>query len=221
MARRHTPGWAQPPGWGQPFPGWEPLDDPATLPLRAARALRRWWWPISATTGFLAVVGYALAHDPQPGLSDRGWLTLALAAVVVLLLTVHRAGRVRPPRAPLARAVAEYAVVALLAALLATAGTGQQPTGRGEDGSGRQQATEQPTHRHRQPAEQADAGPAADRRPGIVRVAAGVRDWLADLWHDAGELADRRSSPTSTATPTPRARVLPPTPVPLIRRSPA
>jgi hypothetical protein len=100
MARRHTLGWSQAPGWGQAFPGWEPLADPGPLPLRAAGSLARWWWPISAIAGFLTVVGYVLVRDnPRPGLSNRGWLTVVLAAVVVLLLTVHRAGRGRPPRA--------------------------------------------------------------------------------------------------------------------------
>jgi hypothetical protein len=208
MARRH------PPGWGQPFPGWDPLPDPSPLPFQAAGSLRRWLWPTSATVGFLAVVGYTLGHDPQPGLSNRSWLTLVLAAVVVVLLTAHRAGRGRPPRWPLARAVAEYAVVALLAVLLATAG-GQQPAGRVEDGAGRRQPTERPADRP-PPAERADAS--ADRRPGIVRVVTGVRDWLADLWRTANQQADRRSSPTSTTTPKPSAQALP-APAPPTRRS--
>jgi hypothetical protein len=183
-------------GWGQPFPGWDPLPDDGTLPFRAAGSLRRWWWPLSATVGFLVVVGYTLARNPQPGLSNRSWLTLALAAVVVLLLTAHRAGHRRPPRAPLARAVAEYAVVALLAVLLATAG-GQPPAQRDQDGAGPRQATERPAERRR-PAEH--AGTAADRRPGIVRVLAGVRDWLAELWHAANQQAGRSAPPPSTTT---------------------
>jgi hypothetical protein len=197
MARRHTAGWGQVPGWSQAYPGWDPLGDPGPLPLRAAGSLARWWWPISAIVGFLTVVGYVLGHDPQPGLSNRGWLTVVLAAVVVVLLTVHRAGRGRPPRAPLARALAEYAVVALLAALLATAG--QQPATRAEPEAGHRQSTERPADR-RQPAEHADAG-AADQRPGIVRVAAGVWGWLAELWHTAGELTDRATPPPSTTIP--------------------
>jgi hypothetical protein len=199
MARRHTTGWGQVPGWSQTYPGWDPLGDPGPLPLRAAGSLARWWWPISAIVSFLTVVGYVLGHDPQPGLSNRGWLTVVLAALVVILLTVHRASRGRPPRAPLARALAEYAVVALLAALLATAGAGQQPATRAEPEAGRRQLTERPDQR-RQPAEHADAG-AADRRPRIVRVAAGVWGWLAELWHTAGELTDRSTPPTSTTTP--------------------
>jgi hypothetical protein len=199
MTRRHTAGWGPTPGWTQAFPGWDPIADPGSLPLRAAGSLARWWWPISAIVGFLTVVAYVLRHDPQPGLSNRSWLTLVLAALVVLLLTVHRAGRGRPPRAPLARALAEYAVVALLAVLLATAGAGQQPAGRVEDRAGRRQSTERPAHRY-QPAEHADAG-VADRRPGIVRVVTGVGGWLAGLWRDADQQADRRTPPTSTTTP--------------------
>jgi hypothetical protein len=193
MARRHATGW------GQPFPGWDPLPDPGLLPFRAASSLRRWWWPTLAVVGFLAVVGYVFRHDdPRPGLSDRGWLTLALAAVVVVLLTAHRAGRDRPPRAPLARALAEYAVVALLAVLLATAG-GPPPASGVEDGAaGRRPSTERPAVR-RPPAEHGDTS-TASRRPGIVRVVTGVRDWLAELWHAANQQADR-PTPPSTTTP--------------------
>jgi hypothetical protein len=209
MARRPTLGWGHPaPGWGQTFPGWTPLDDPGPLPLRAVGSLARWWWPISAITGFLTVVAYVATHDPQPGLSNRSWLTMALAAVVVVLLTVRRAGRGGPPRAPLARALAEYAVVALLAALLATAGAGQQPAERAEDRAGHRPPTEQPTdrrqpagHDRHQPGERAEASPPVDRRPGLVRVVTGVWGWLAELWHTAGELADRSTPPPSTTTP--------------------
>jgi hypothetical protein len=214
MARRHTLGWGQAPGWGQAFPGWDPLADPGPLPVRAAGSLARWWWPISATTGFLTVVAYVVRYDPQPGLSNRGWLTVTLAAVVVLLLTVHRAARGGPPRAPLVRAVAEYAVVAVLAVLLATASQ-QQPAQRAEDGAGRRQATERPDPRP--PAEHDDSGAVADRRPGIVRVVTGVWDWLAELWHTADELADRSAPPPSTTTPS--ARTLSPAPAPSTWRS--
>jgi hypothetical protein len=201
MAHRRTPGWGQAPGWSQAFPGWEPLADPGPLPLRAAGSLARWWWPISAIVGFLAVIAYVLARDdPRSGLSNRGWLTVVLAAVVVLLLTAHRAGRGGPPRAPLARALVEYAVVALLAVLLATAGAGQQPpAGSVQGGAGRRQAIDRPAQR-RPPAEPAEAA-TADRRPGIVRVVTGVWGWLAELWHTAGELADPSTPPPSTTTP--------------------
>jgi GNAT superfamily N-acetyltransferase len=213
MARRPTLGWGHPTaGWAQAFPGWDPLPDAGSLPLRAARSLARWWWPISAIVGFLAVVAYVLTRDPQPGLSSRGWLTVVLAAVVVATLSVRRSRGIG--RAPLARALAEYAVVALLAVLLATTEAGQQPAPTPEDAAGRRPPTEQPTDRRPpagQPADRAsaDAGATADRRLGIVRVVSGVWGWLAELWRDAGELADRRSSPPSTTTPTPTARALP------------
>jgi hypothetical protein len=223
MARRPATGWGHlAPRWGQTFPGWDPLPDAGSLPFRAARSLGRWWWPISAIVGFLVVVGYVLGHDgPGPGLSNRGWLTVVLAAVVVATLSVRRTRGIG--RAPLARAVAEYAVVALLAALLVTAGAGPRAAQAPEAAAGARPSTEQPAQRRqpagpdrRQPAdrnrdqaERADAGTAADRRPGIVRVVSGVWGWLAELWHTAGELADRRSSATSTLTPTSSARALP------------
>jgi hypothetical protein len=184
---------------GPTLPRLGPAPRSRPLPRRTAGSVGRWWWPTAAIVGFLAVVAYVFRHDPQPGLSNRGWLTIALAAVVVVLLTVHRTGRGRPPRAPLARALAEYAVVALLAALLATTGAGQEPAQRVEDGAGHRQPAERSVDRG-QPAERADAG-AADRRPGIVRLVTGVGDWLAGLWRDASEQADRRTPPTPTTTP--------------------
>jgi len=205
MARRPAAGWGHTPGWAQAFPGWIPLDDPGPLPLRAANSLRRWWWPTAAIVGFLAVVGFVLGHDPRPGLSNRSWLTITLAAVVVLLLTIHRAGRDRPPRAPLARAIGEYAVVALLAVLLATASGQPEPAERVRDVAGTRQSTERPAqrqpaeHDRRPPAERADAG--TDRRPGIVRVVTGVWGWLARQWHTASEQADHSVPPPSTTIP--------------------
>src|SRR5215213_1250530 len=109
------PGWGPSPGWGQSFPGWSPLVDDGPLPLRVASSIARWWWPILALAAFGAVAGLVLGHDhPAPGLSTRGLVTLALAALVVVLLTLHRAAG----PGPLTRAVAEYAVVAVLAGLL-------------------------------------------------------------------------------------------------------
>jgi hypothetical protein len=207
MARRPAAGWGQAPGWGQAFPGWTPLDDPGPLPLRAAGSLARWWWPITAISGFLAVVAYVLTNDPQPGLSNRDWLTVVLAAMVVATLSVRRSRG--SGRAPLARALAEYAVVALLAVLLMTAGGQPRPTERVEDRAGRHQATERPADPRqpaeqpagrRPPAEHADAG-TTDRRPGIVRVVTGTWGWLVELWRTAGELADRPTPPPSTTTP--------------------
>jgi hypothetical protein len=194
-----VPGWGPAPGWDQPLPGWNPLLDHGPLPVRMAGPVARWWWPTLAVAGFLSVVVYVTSHDP--GLSQRGLLTIALAALVVVLLTIHRtfgAG-------PLARAVAEYAAVALLAALLAlAAGDNQQPAAKGET---KQAGTSNPKVETR------------DDRPGVIRVAAGViravaeairavtgaARWVADLWRQADQQADRPNRSSSTSLPTPAA----------------
>jgi hypothetical protein len=183
-------GWGQPPpGWGQPhLPGWAPLVDPGPRPLRAARSVGRWLWPTLAVSGFLAVAAYTYAHDnPARGLSQRGLLTVALAAVVVVLLTVHRR---YGPRS-LARAVAEYAVVALLTTLVAAAGEtaiDQPPADR-------------PTRIQAQAAA-GDEQPAVIRAgaklvqvvTGAARAVAGAVRWLVDLWREA----DRNTEPTTS-----------------------
>jgi hypothetical protein len=197
------PGWGPAPGWGQPhLPGWSPLVDHGPLPLRAAGSLVRWWWPILAVGGFLAVLVQVLDHDdPAPGLSQPGLLTIALAAAVVVLLTVHRSAG---PGA-LARAVAEYAVVALLAALLATAGgaVDQRPAPRAASAEARAQAA------------------AGDDRPGVIqagtkvvravtgaaKAVTGAVRWLVDLWRQADAKTDRPSRSASTTTPTGHAMV--------------
>jgi hypothetical protein len=179
-------GWGQSPtGWPQPtLPGWAPLMDPGPFPLQPARSLGRWLWPTLVVSGFLAVVVQVLDHDsPAPGLSYRGLLTVALAAVVVVLLTLHR--RNGPGR--LARAVAEYTVVAVLAGLLAAAGTGvdQQPADHPASGQAQAQAA------------------AADDQPAVIRAATkvlragaalirgvtGAARWLVNLWHKADQQA--------------------------------
>ena len=211
------PGWGPAPGWGQPFPGWNPLVDHGSLPLRAASSVARWCWPILALAGFAAVAGLVLGHNPGPGLSTRGLVTIALAALVVVL-TIHRAAG----PGPLTRAVAEYAVVAVLAGLL-VADVG------GVDRPPADPAT---------PAAKAEAGQAAratpnveagQDRPGVLRVAAavaravtkairavtGAAGWLVDLWRRADQQTDRpgRSPSTTTAT----GEAMPPPPL-LLRR---
>ena len=184
-------GWGQPPpGWAQPhFPGWAPLVDHGPLPLQTARSFGRWLWPTLAFGGFLAVVVQVLGHDdPAPGLAGSGLLTVALAALVVVLLTIHR----RNGPGPLARAVTEYAVVALLAALLAAPGgtVDQQPANRPASADARAQ------------------GAAGDDQPGVVeagakvvraltraaRAVAGGARWLVDLWRQA----DRKTQPPNS-----------------------
>src|SRR5215216_636291 len=152
-----VPGWGPAPGWDQPLPGWNPLIDHGPLPLRAAGSLARWWWPTLAVASFLAVAVYVTGYDP--GLSQRGLLTIALAVLVVVLLTIHRTAG--PSR--LARAAAEYTVVALLAAMLAlAAGVNQQPATPAAKSEPKQAATSNP---------KVETG---DDRPGVLRVAAGV-----------------------------------------------
>jgi len=170
-----------------------------------AGSLARWWWPTLAVTGFLAVVAYVTGHDhPGPSPSNRGLVTIALAAVVVVLLTIHRTAGPRP----LARATAEYTVVALLAALLAlTGGVDHQPTN--STGS-----TAKAEAKHAANNEQkVDAG--QDHRPGVLRVAAGMAravttairaitgaaGWVADLWRQADATTDHPNPSPTTITP--------------------
>ena len=186
-------GWGQPPtGWAQPhLPGWAPLVDHGPTPLHAAGSLRRWWWPILTVAGFVAVVVQVLDHDdPAPGLSVPGLLTIALAAAVVALLTIHR--RYGPRW--LARAVAEYTVVALLATLLATPGVGldQQPADPA-----------QPTKAGQAKAKPQAEAAAGDGQPAVIRAGAKVVGavtraasalgnavrWLVDLWRQASQKA--------------------------------
>jgi hypothetical protein len=206
---RHSdpvPGWEPVPGWGQSFPGWSPLVDDGHLALRGASSVTRWWWPILALAGFGTVAGLVLGHDDSaPGLSTRGLVTITLAGLVVVLLTIHRAAG----PGPLTRAVAEYAVVAVLAGLLVAdvGGVGQlppNPTGSAARTEARQAARAKPN---------LEAG---QDRPAVLRVAAGVAravtkairavsgaaGWLVDLWRRAGQQTDRPGHDPSTTTPT-------------------
>jgi hypothetical protein len=195
-----VPSWRPTPGWDQPLPGWTPLLDHGPLPLRAAGSVARWWWPTLAVAGFLAVAAYVTGHDPS--LSQRGLLTIALAALVVVLLTIHRtAGHSR-----LARAAAEYTAVALLAALLTLTAAGNQPpaTPTAKDDANQAATTS------------ADAN---QDRPRVLRVAAGVIQavtkairavtgaarWVADLWRQADANTDHHSQTSSTTTPPAKA----------------
>jgi hypothetical protein len=201
-------GWDQPPvGWGQPhLPGWAPLVDPGPRPLQAARSLGRWLWPTATISGFLAIVAYTFAHDdPAPALSHRGLLTIALAVLVVILLTIHR--RYGPKS--LARAVAEYAVVALLAVLLAAAGgIDQQPADHptpAKAGHGKAKPAAKP----KTEASAGDDRPAVLRAgakviraiTGAARALAGVVRWLVDLWQKADQQATPTNSQAMAAPP--------------------
>jgi hypothetical protein len=205
------PGWGAAPGWGQAFPGWSPLVDDGPLPLRAANAIARWWWPILALAGFGTVAGLVLTHDhPVPGLSTRGLVTIAFAALVVVLLTLHRAAG--PGR--LSRAVAEYAVVAVLAGLLV--GVDQPPSNS---------ATPAAETEGRQATLAKSNLEAGQDRPAVLRVAAavaravtktiraltGAAGWLVDLWRQASQHTDRPGRSPSTTTGTGEAMPYSPT----------
>ena len=169
-------GWSQPPGWGPPHQtGWAPLVDHGPLPLQTARSVGRWLWPTLAVTGFLTLTGFVFGHDdPTPGLSLRGLCTITLTALVVILLTIRRTAGT----GPLTRALFEYAVVFLLAVLVATTGIPLD-----------------------QPTASSQASAATDQRPALVKTIDGLRDWLSQ-WRDwAGKETDRRAQ-SSPATPT-------------------
>ena len=95
------PGWGPDPGWGEPLPGWSPLIDHSPPSLRVAGSVARWWWPTLAVASFLAVIAYVTSHDhPGSAPSNRGLVTIALAAVVIVLLTIHRTAGPGPCSGP-------------------------------------------------------------------------------------------------------------------------
>jgi hypothetical protein len=187
--------WGQPAGWDPPhFPGWAPLVDPGPRPLQTARSVGRWLWPTAAVGGFLVVTGFVLGHDdPTPGLSIRGLLTIALAATVVVLLTIRRAAG----PGPLNRALFEYAVVFVLAVLVATTGVPvDQPSTAGGT----------------------TASAAADQRPALVKTIDGFRDWLSQWRQWARTETSHRARAESSAVDRGRARSPSPAVSPSTRR---
>ena len=199
-------GWGQPPtGWGQPqLPGWAPLVDHGPLPLRAASSVARWWWPTTAVSGLVAVVGYVVGHDdPAPGLSQRGLLSIAFAALVVVLLTIHRR---YGPRS-LARAVTEYTVVALLATLLAAAGTTAHQGPNDQSTSAETQA--QAAAGDDQPAVLQAGAKVVRAVTGAARAVVGAVRWLVDLWRQASDKAEpaKGEAVAAAAPPSPAPSV--------------
>jgi hypothetical protein len=183
-------GWGQPPaGWGQPhFPGWAPLVDHGPRPLRAASSVARWWWPTLAVGSFLAVVAYIFGHDdPAPGRSHRGLLTVALAAAVVVLLTLHR----RSGPGPLARAVIEYTVVALLTTLLATASAGIDHQAAGP---AKPKANAEAAVSDDQPVVIRTGATVIRAVTAAAKAVAGAVRWLVDLWRQA----DHKTTPANS-----------------------
>jgi hypothetical protein len=173
-------------------------------PLAEVRARwLRWACLAVAALGVLALVAFVLSHDDprQPGLADRAWLTLGLAALLLVALSVHHyAGGARR----LLRALVEYAVVALLAVLLtltalpaATRPTINQPAAnRAPAQHSAANPARPPTNR---PASQ-HAKAAGDGCPAVVKVPA----WLACLWRQANPPEQDRALPRSPGPPTRR-----------------
>ena len=192
-------GWGQPPpGWGQPFPGWGPLVDPGPRSLRLARSVGRWWWPTLTVAGFLAVLAYVVDHDPSaPGLSSRGLLTVALAAAVVALLTIHRRSGPRW----LGRAVAEYTTVAVLATLLAAPSIGVDPPAANQADSG--QARAQAAAGDDQPAVIRAVTRMARAMTKVVRGVTGAVRWLVELWHRADQQTTAKGEALASPPPSP------------------
>jgi hypothetical protein len=158
------------------LPGWTPLQQPTTR-LHGGGEVRRWLWPGTVLAAFAAVTVYVVATSPGPGISVRGLVTLALAVIVLTVLTLRRRWGLRA----MASTLAEYAVVAALAGLLVLAApppTAERPAGE------RQPRTEQ-----------------ASTLPPVIREAVGAWKWLAELWRRANAQADRRSSPPTTTRP--------------------
>jgi hypothetical protein len=171
--------------WGQPptawdTPGWAPLVDPGSFPLQTARSVGRWLWFTLAVSGFLLVTAFTLTHDdPTPGFSLRDLLTIALAAAVVVLLTIRRSAG----PGPLTRALFEYTVVFLLAVLVATTGI---PIDHPTTTSGSPQASA-----------------AHDQRPALVKTIDSFRDWLSEWRTWARKESNRRAQSSPATTPTP------------------
>jgi hypothetical protein len=142
-------------------------------PLSAVRARWLLWLSLaSISVAVLALISFVVDHDDprEPGLSERSWLTLALAAVLLVLLSLHH----RYGAWPLVRAIAEYAVVALLAVLLTITAMPTPPPN---------------------PPRPAAAQPAINQRAGRAGIAAKAASgcppvkqlpaWLACFWRQA------------------------------------
>jgi multisubunit Na+/H+ antiporter MnhB subunit len=201
-----VPGWGPAPGWDQPLPGWTPLLDHGPLPLRVAGSVTRWWWPTLAIASFLAVAVYVTGHDP--GLSQRGLLTIALAALVVVLLTIHRSAG--PSR--LARATAEYTAVALLAALLTLTAAGNQPPATPTaNGDAKRPATASADASQDRPWVLRAVARVIRAITGAVRAVTGAAGWVADLWRQADAKTDQPSQSLSTPS---KAEATSPSPTP-------
>jgi hypothetical protein len=166
------------------LPGWTPLSEATP---RSGAVLGRWLWPSTVLAAFAALAAYVFATSPGPGISTPGLVTLALAVIVLTVLTLRRRW------GPLAvlRTLAEYAVVAALAGLLVVA-AGPSLTPADRSARDRRQATEQ-----------------SSTLPPVVRQAVGAVVWVAELWHQADRENRQRQSPPTTGGERSNAASLP------------
>ena len=165
------------------LPGWGPLIEP---PRRLhAGAILRWWWPTATVAGFLVLVAVVGDRDhPAPGLSMRGLVILTLAAAALTILTIRR--RFGPWA--LTRALAEYAVLVLLVALLATPTPAQPAATSTRSSAAKQQAVKQGT---------ASLPPGISQVVGAGRRLADAGHWLLELWRRADHQTAPQSAPTN------------------------
>jgi hypothetical protein len=166
------------------LPGWGPLTEPPRH-LHPGATVLRWWWPTTTAAGFLILVAVVGDRDhPAPGLSMRGLVILTLAAAALTILTIRR----RFGLWALTRALAEYAVLVLLVALLATPTAAQAPATSTRSPAAKQQAA----------TPQAVKQGTASLPPGIAQVVGAGRrltdagHWLLELWRRA----DHQTAPT-------------------------
>ncbi len=143
----------------------------------------RWLWLVPLVGSFVAVFGWVASHDPGPGLalSNRGWLTILAAAMVLILVTVHRGDGL----GHLLRMLAEYAVVFALAVLVTIAATTANSPAE----------IQARAHAQAQAAQAEARARAAGACPPVVQV----RAWLSCLWHQASDAAKASGPPTTTA----------------------
>ena len=148
----------------------------------------RWLWPTLLVTGFLATFIWVARHDHSArGLSERSWLTLALAGLLTVLLVAYS---LRGGSRQLLRALAEYATVALLVALLILPAGGQ------------------PHRVHQPPAAPPTTAAASQRNPAGDRgqpVSLGLllrklREAVADAAKHASDSAGAGDAPPPTTT---------------------
>jgi hypothetical protein len=189
----------RPPGRG--YYDWPPP------PLAEVRARwLRWLGLIAVGVAVLALVAFVISHDDprQPGLSDRAWLTLTAAALLLVALGLHH----RLGALALLRALTEYAVVALLAVLLtvtalpaATQQTANAPA-----------ANRAPAQQAATPARPPANRPPANRLTGVPAKGAGdgcptvkqLPAWLACLWRHANPPTEPTQGPAGPPEAVPR-----------------